>query len=101
MSFGHSGPLDLDREIATAGGCGDDLRRVETRPETTRRQESDDADREPSTMKDPGQLDVVIFGQTTEDIYEGIEWEKGTADAGKGIECPVGHIGRVLTGNSM
>jgi len=34
----------------------------------------------PSPMRDPGQVDVVVFRENTEDVYAGIEYESGTAD---------------------
>lgn len=37
----------------------------------------------PSPVKDPGLCDMVIFRENTEDIYAGIEFEKGTPDAEK------------------
>ncbi|KAA3606933.1 MAG: isocitrate dehydrogenase (NADP(+)) [Calditrichaeota bacterium] len=37
----------------------------------------------PSPMKAPELLDVVIFRENTEDVYAGIEWKSGTADAEK------------------
>ncbi|MCZ6807498.1 MAG: NADP-dependent isocitrate dehydrogenase [Deltaproteobacteria bacterium] len=37
----------------------------------------------PSPVKNPGQVDMVIFRENTEDIYAGIEWEEGTEDAKK------------------
>jgi isocitrate dehydrogenase len=40
----------------------------------------------PSPVKDPGQVDMVIFRENTEDIYAGIEFEAGTADAKKMLE---------------
>ena len=40
----------------------------------------------PSPVKEPGNLDVVIFRENTEDVYAGIEWESGSAAAGKVIE---------------
>jgi isocitrate dehydrogenase len=39
----------------------------------------------PSPMKRPEALDVVIFRENTEDVYAGIEWQKGTPDAEKVI----------------
>jgi isocitrate dehydrogenase len=33
----------------------------------------------PSPVKDPGSVDMVIFRENTEDIYAGIEFERGTA----------------------
>jgi isocitrate dehydrogenase len=35
----------------------------------------------PSPVKKPGDVDVIIFRENTEDIYAGIEWEEGTDDA--------------------
>ena len=35
----------------------------------------------PSPVKEPGKTDMVIFRENTEDIYAGIEFQQGTADA--------------------
>ncbi len=35
----------------------------------------------PSPMKEPEKLDVVIYRENTEDVYAGIEWESGSAEA--------------------
>src|SRR5215475_6594457 len=40
----------------------------------------------PSPVKHPERMDVVIFRENTEDVYAGIEWEEGTAEAAKLIE---------------
>ena len=40
----------------------------------------------PNPMKHPEKLDVVIFRENTEDVYAGIEWAKGTAEAAKVLE---------------
>ena len=40
----------------------------------------------PSPVKNPSKIDMVIFRENTEDIYAGIEFEEGTADAKKIIE---------------
>ena len=40
----------------------------------------------PSPVKYPERMDVVIFRENTEDVYAGIEWEQGTAEARKLIE---------------
>jgi len=40
----------------------------------------------PSPVKDPGNLDVVIFRENTEDVYSGIEFEQGTPEASKMID---------------
>ncbi|MDZ4349042.1 MAG: NADP-dependent isocitrate dehydrogenase [Xanthomonadaceae bacterium] len=37
----------------------------------------------PSPVKKPGEVDMVIFRENTEDIYAGIEWAGGSADAQK------------------
>src|SRR5687767_3593437 len=37
----------------------------------------------PSPVKDPGAVDMAIFRENTEDIYAGIEFEEGSADAKK------------------
>jgi isocitrate dehydrogenase len=37
----------------------------------------------PSPMKEPGKLDVTIFRENTEDVYAGIEWKAGSAEAKK------------------
>ncbi|HET7233344.1 MAG TPA: NADP-dependent isocitrate dehydrogenase [Longimicrobium sp.] len=37
----------------------------------------------PSPVKKPGDVDMVIFRENTEDIYAGIEFEEGTEDAKK------------------
>jgi isocitrate dehydrogenase len=40
----------------------------------------------PSPVKEPGNVDMVIFRENTEDIYAGIEFEQGTPDAIKFAE---------------
>ncbi|HUW37336.1 MAG TPA: NADP-dependent isocitrate dehydrogenase [Rhodocyclaceae bacterium] len=40
----------------------------------------------PSPLKDPAKTDMVIFRENTEDIYSGIEWQAGSADAHKVIK---------------
>src|SRR3954452_9730070 len=40
----------------------------------------------PSPVKHPERMDVVIFRENTEDVYAGVEWEQGTAEAAKLIE---------------
>jgi isocitrate dehydrogenase len=34
-----------------------------------------------SPMREPGKLDVVIFRENTEDVYAGLEWKAGSAEA--------------------
>jgi isocitrate dehydrogenase len=40
----------------------------------------------PSPVKKPGDVDMVIFRENTEDIYAGIEFEPGSADAQKVLD---------------
>src|SRR6266704_558146 len=40
----------------------------------------------PSPVTHPERLDIVIFREGTEDVYAGIEWEKGTDEAQRMIE---------------
>jgi isocitrate dehydrogenase len=40
----------------------------------------------PSPVKHPERMDVVIFRENTEDVYAGVEWEQGTAEAARLIE---------------
>ena len=40
----------------------------------------------PSPVKRPGDVDMVIFRENTEDIYAGIEFEPGSADAQKVLD---------------
>ena len=40
----------------------------------------------PSPVKHPERMNVVIFRENTEDVYAGVEWEQGTAEAAKLIE---------------
>ncbi|MFQ5848181.1 MAG: isocitrate dehydrogenase (NADP(+)) [Candidatus Methylomirabilales bacterium] len=39
----------------------------------------------PSPVKHPEKMDIVIFRENTEDVYAGIEWQQGTAEAQKVI----------------
>src|SRR3954471_11339670 len=40
----------------------------------------------PSPVKHPERMDIVIYRENTEDVYAGVEWEQGTAEAAKLIE---------------
>ncbi len=40
----------------------------------------------PSPVKKPHLIDMVIFRENTEDIYAGIEWDKGTPEVAKVID---------------
>lgn len=35
----------------------------------------------PNPVKNPGNLDVVIFRENTEDVYSGVEWKSGSKEA--------------------
>jgi len=37
----------------------------------------------PSPMKHPERMDLVIFREATEDVYAGIEWQRGTPEAAR------------------
>ncbi|HFB67402.1 MAG TPA: NADP-dependent isocitrate dehydrogenase, partial [Calditrichae bacterium] len=40
----------------------------------------------PSPVKEPERMNVVIFRENTEDVYAGIEWQKGSPEVKKVIE---------------
>jgi isocitrate dehydrogenase len=40
----------------------------------------------PSPVRQPEKMDIVIFRENTEDVYIGIEWKSGTADAKRLLE---------------
>jgi len=40
----------------------------------------------PSPVRSPEKMDIVIFRENTEDVYIGIEWKSGTAEAKKLLE---------------
>lgn len=58
----------------------------------------------PAPVKDPGKLDVIIFRENTEDVYAGIEWKQGSAEAAKVItwlnEGPVKALGKHIRSDS-
>ncbi len=47
----------------------------------------------PSPLKDPQDVDFVIFRENTEDVYAGIEWERGSPEARKFRELLKDHFG--------
>ena len=47
----------------------------------------------PSPVKRPGEVDMVIFRENTEDIYAGIEYRAGTAEAAKVVEFLMKQMG--------
>ena len=59
-----------------------------------------DLDGVPSPVKHPGKLNLVIFRENTEDVYAGIEWEKGTKEAKKLINYLKNEFGANLRDDS-
>ncbi len=47
----------------------------------------------PSPLREPEKTDMVIFRENSEDIYAGIEWEKGSVGAQKLIEFLIKEMG--------
>jgi len=54
----------------------------------------------PSPVKHPEKLNLVIFRENTEDVYAGIEWEKGTKEAKKLINYLKNEFGANLRDDS-
>ena len=54
----------------------------------------------PSPMKEPEKIDVVIFRENTEDVYAGIEWASGTAEAEKVRRFLVDEMGATIRESS-
>ncbi len=50
----------------------------------------------PSPVKDPDAVNMVIFRENTEDLYAGIEWDKGTEECSKVIALIEELTGREL-----
>jgi isocitrate dehydrogenase len=48
----------------------------------------------PSPVTRPGDLDVVIFRENTEDVYAGIEWQSGSPEANKLIAWLEAELGK-------
>src|SRR5699024_2657826 len=46
-----------------------------------------------SPVKHPEEVDMVIFRENTEDIYAGIEWQQGSDDVKKVIDCVQNEMG--------
>ena len=47
----------------------------------------------PSPLREPEKVDMVIFRENSEDIYAGIEWPAGSAEARKVIDFLQGELG--------
>jgi isocitrate dehydrogenase len=54
----------------------------------------------PSPVRDPQDVDVVIFRENTEDIYAGIEFKEGTPEAQKLIEILKNDFGKTVRPDS-
>src|SRR3990172_50130 len=54
----------------------------------------------PSPVKHPERMNVVIFRENTEDVYSGIEWKEGTAEARKLIEFLGKELGKKVRPDS-
>ncbi len=54
----------------------------------------------PSPMKNPEKINMVIFRENTEDLYAGIEWQAGSADATKVIDFLNGQMGTALSSDT-
>ena len=47
----------------------------------------------PSPVKSPGDVDMIIFRENSEDVYAGIEWEAGSEGVAKVIDFLVNEMG--------
>ncbi len=54
----------------------------------------------PSPVKEPEKVDMVIFRENTEDVYSGIEWKEGSAEAKKIIEFIEKELGKKIRPDS-
>ena len=54
----------------------------------------------PSPVKCPERMNVVIFRENTEDVYAGIEWEKGSPEAEKLINFLYSELGKRIRPDS-
>jgi isocitrate dehydrogenase len=54
----------------------------------------------PSPVKHPERVDMVVFRENTEDVYAGIEWAAGSAEAGQLIEFLNHSLGRQIDPHS-
>jgi len=53
-----------------------------------------------SPMKNPERLNIVVFRENTEDVYAGIEWKAGSAEATKLREFIQGELGKEIRAES-
>jgi isocitrate dehydrogenase len=54
----------------------------------------------PSPVKNPEKMNVVIFRENTEDVYAGIEWQQGSAEAKKVIDFLAKDMGKKVLPDS-
>jgi len=54
----------------------------------------------PSPVKHPERMNIVIFRENTEDVYAGIEWREGTAEAHKLISFLERELGKKIRTDS-
>jgi isocitrate dehydrogenase len=54
----------------------------------------------PSPVRNPEQMDVVIFRENTEDVYSGIEWEQGSEEARRLIDYLSSEMGKHVRADS-
>ena len=54
----------------------------------------------PSPVREPSRLDVVIYRENTEDVYAGIEWKSGSAEATKLIRYLKDELGKTVREDS-
>jgi len=54
----------------------------------------------PSPVTRPGDLDVVIFRENTEDVYAGIEWKSGSPEARKLVDFLAAELGKQVRSDS-
>jgi len=54
----------------------------------------------PSPVKDPAKVDMVIFRENTEDVYAGIEWKSGSAEANRIIAFLESEMGKKIRAQS-
>ena len=54
----------------------------------------------PSPVREPHKVDIVIFRENTEDVYAGIEWKAGSADAARVRRFLVDELGSEIREHS-
>jgi len=54
----------------------------------------------PSPMKEPEKVNIVLFRENTEDVYSGIEWKAGSAEAKKIIDFLNTQLGKSIRDDS-